>query len=169
LLAALSVCKTIKSVCDLDVKIKWPNDVLINGRKVCGILLESESKKDGFEFVVLGIGINLNTDVDLLSKDFVATSIAYELGIKLDFYGFFKKLLLNLDKYYKFFSQEKYDIILKEYRKNSDTIGRQVCIDVSSGKIEGNALDVDSCGFLIIKTSSEKHKTITSGDCFYIK
>lgn len=169
LVAALSVSKTISSICDLDVSIKWPNDVLINGKKTSGILLESESKKDGLGYVVLGIGINLNTDVDMFSKDFAATSIAYELGIKLDYYGFLKKLLLNLDYCYRLFKEEKYDNILSEWKKNSDTIGKRVCINMPSEKIEGKAFDIDSSGFLMIETNSGERKTVTSGDCFYIE
>lgn len=169
LLAALSVCKTIKSVCDLPVAIKWPNDVLIDGKKVCGILLESESSKDGLGYVVLGMGINLNIDIDVFSKDFVATSISHEIGIKLDYYGFLKKLLLNLDYYYQLFKEEKYNNILSEWKKNSDTIGKRVCINTSSEKMEGKAFDVNQSGFLIIEMDSGEHKRITSGDCFYIE
>ena len=169
LLAALSVCKTITSVCDLYVKIKWPNDVLINGKKVCGILLESESNKDGLDYVVLGFGINLNVEVDALPNGFNATSISREIGIKLDYYVFLKKLLLNLSEIYTFFIEKKYAILLKEWKVNSDTIGKQVCIDTPSGKINGKAVDIDQSGFLVVVTDSGEHKKITSGDCFYIK
>ena len=169
LFAALSVCKTITSVCDLYVKIKWPNDVLINGKKVCGILLESESSKDGLDYVVLGFGINLNVGVDVLPNEFNATSISREIGIKLDCHAFLKKLLLNFSETYSFFIEKKYAILLKEWKVNSDTIGKQVCIDTPSGKINGKAVDIDQSGFLVVTTDLGEHKKITSGDCFYIK
>jgi len=168
LLAALSICETVKSICDLDVKIKWPNDVLINGRKVSGILLETESKKDLIDHVIIGIGINLNIDLDMLSKEFNATSISYEIGIKLNYFDFFKKVLFQLDKFYKIFSEGKYDIVLSEWKQNSDTIGKNVKIKSSNEEMLGKAINIDENGFLIIKTESGENKKITSGDCFYI-
>lgn len=169
LVSALSVCKTIESICDLDVKIKWPNDVLINGKKICGILLESDSDRNKINFIILGIGINLNIDTNSLSKDFNATSLSYEFGINLDFYDFFKKLLMNLDKYYKIFNNHDFNQILFEWKKNSDTIGKKIVIKTSNEEIKGKAFDVDENGFLVIQTDSGEYKKITSGDCLYLK
>ena len=167
LLAALSVCKTITSICDLNVAIKWPNDVQIDGKKVSGILLESESNTGRLDYVILGVGINLNTDIDLLPAEFNATSIASEIGIKLDYHVFLKKLLSKLDKYYALFNEEKYESILKEWKEHSDTIGRKVRITSSNENICGVASDIDESGFLIVKTNAGDIKKITSGDCFY--
>lgn len=169
LIGALSVCKTITSFSDLYVKIKWPNDVLINGKKASGILLESESDRNGLKYVILGIGINLNTDLSHLSEELhsVSTSISYEIGIKLNYYDFLKKLLVNLDKYYTLFDENKYDAIIKEWKENSDTLGRKVTIDTSTEKITGTAYDIDESGFLIIKTDDGNIKKITSGNCIY--
>jgi len=169
LLAALSVCKTITSICDLNVTIKWPNDVQIDGKKVSGILLESESNNGGLDYVILGIGINLNTDIDLFPEEFNATSIANEIGIKLSYHVFLKKLLLNLDKYYALFNEKKYESILQEWKEHSDTIGRKVRIKLSNENIGGIAYAVDESGFLIVKTDAGDIKKITSGDCFYIE
>jgi len=170
LIGALSVCNTISSIADLYVKIKWPNDVLINGKKVCGILLESESEKNNLKYVILGIGINLNTDMSILSPDIklISTSISNEIGIKLNYFDFLNKLLINLDKYYKMFVEEKFESIIKEWKNNSDTIGKKVVIDTSTEKISGTAIDVDESGFLIVKTDVGEIKKITSGDCIYL-
>ena len=92
-----------------------------------------------------------------------------QIGIKLDFHAFLKKLLLNLSGTYAFFVEKKYSVLLKEWEVNSDTIGKQVCIDTPSGKINGKAVDIDQSGFLVVVTDSGEHKKITSGDCFYIK
>jgi len=170
LVGALSVCKTITSFSDLYVKIKWPNDVLTNGKKISGMLLESESDKNGLKYVILGIGINLNTDLSALSKKLhsVSTSISYEIGINLNYYDFLKKLLVNLDKYYTMFDENKYDAIIKEWKDNSDTLGRKVTVDTSTEKITGTTYDIDESGFLIIKTGDGSIKKITSGDCIYL-
>jgi len=169
LIGALSICKTITSISDLFVKIKWPNDVLIDGKKTSGILLESESGKNKLKYVILGIGINLNTDMSSLSDDLqsVSTSISNEIGIKLDYFVFLKKLLINLDKYYTLFVENKHELLIKEWKNNSDTIGRKIIIDTSTEKINGTAVDVDESGFLIVKTDDGGIKKITSGDCIY--
>jgi len=169
LVAALSVYNTIYSLCDLDVKIKWPNDVIINGKKISGILIESESKNNSLDFVVIGIGFNLNVDVDIFPEEYNATSLSYEIGINLDYYDFLKKLLFTLDKYYSLFINEDYDTILNEWRKNSDTIGKNVVINLKDKKISGRAVDIDENGFLIILDEYGNKTKITSGDCFYIK
>ena len=171
LIGALCVCETITSISDLNAKIKWPNDVLINGKKVSGILLESESCKDKLKYVVLGIGINLNIEIFSLSDElqFNSTTISNEIGIKLNYYDFLKKLLLNLDKYYNYFCKKKFDTIIKQWKRNSNTIGRKVTIDTSNEKLIGNAIDIDESGFLIIKTDVGKIKKITTGDCIYLE
>jgi len=170
LIAALSVCKTIKSITDLNVNIKWPNDVLINDKKTCGILLESETKKNEIDFVILGIGLNLNTDMSSISKEIqsISTSIANEIGIMLNYFDFLEKLLTFFNKYYKMFVEKKYDFLINEWKNNSDTINKKVTIDTSDKKITGIAIDIDESGFLIIKTDTDEIKKITTGDCFYI-
>jgi len=170
LLGALSVYKTIKEITDLNVKIKWPNDVMINGKKACGILLESESDKDQLKYIILGIGINLNNDISSLSKELhsVSTTISNEIGIKLNYYDFFEKLLINIEKYYKLFIQDKHDVLISEWKQNSDTIGRKITINASNEEIIGTAVDIDEFGFLLIKTDNNEIKRITTGDCIYI-
>lgn len=169
LIGALSICKTITDLSDLYVKIKWPNDVLINDKKVSGILLETEFAKDKIKYVILGIGINLNTDISALGQKLKSnsTSISYEIGIKLDYHDFFRKILINLDKYYTMFDEKQYDKIILEWKNNSDTLGKKITIDSSSGKINATAMDIDESGFLIVKTDDGEIKKITSGDCFY--
>jgi BirA family biotin operon repressor/biotin-[acetyl-CoA-carboxylase] ligase len=171
LIGALSVCKTITSISDLNVIIKWPNDVLIKGKKVSGILLESESDKNNLKYVVLGIGINLNIELSALSEELHSnsTSIAHEIGIKLNYYDFLKKLLLNLDNYYMLFDENKFDFLIKEWKENTDTLGKKVIIDTSTEKISGRAVDIDDCGFLIVVTETGQTKKITSGDCIYLE
>ena len=131
--------------------------------------MESESDKNGLKYVILGIGINLNTDLSKLSKELhdASTSIFYEIGIKLDYYDFLKRLLVNLDRYYTMFDENKHKQIIQEWKNNSDTIGRKATVDLSSEKITGTVIDVDEFGFLIIKTEDGEVKKITSGDCIY--
>jgi len=171
LIAALSICETINSLYAISSTIKWPNDVRINGKKVAGILLESEADGNKIDFVILGIGVNLNTDVTQLPPELksTSTSIAHEFNQSVDYYAFFKHLFLTLNKNYSIFLNQDVNSILSEWKKHSDTLGRNVRVVTSSDETVGKAFDIDESGFLIIETDLGVHKKITSGDCFYIE
>ena len=170
LVASLVVSKTINSY-NLSSNIKWPNDVRVNGKKIAGILLESEAHENKVEYIILGVGINLNIDTDFLSKKIrlISTSLSREIGNSVDYHSFFKKLLFNFDKYYKLFLDKKYDFILKEWKNQSDTLGRRVRINTASEQIIGKAYDIDQSGFLIVIGDSGERKKVASGDSFYIE
>jgi BirA family biotin operon repressor/biotin-[acetyl-CoA-carboxylase] ligase len=169
LIAALAVSKTIDYY-GLHSKIKWPNDVMVNGKKIAGILLESIIKEEKLEYVILGIGINFNIDINFLSEDIRnnVTSMFYELKISLDYYNFLKKLFMFVDRYYTLFLKGNFNAILREWKENSDTIGKGIRIYTGSEEIIGRVYDIDQSGFLIVKTISGERKIITSGDCFYL-
>ncbi|GAG79603.1 unnamed protein product, partial [marine sediment metagenome] len=118
LVAALSVCETIIALNRLSAAIKWPNDVRINGKKVAGILLESEADGNKIDFVILGIGINLNTDLNLLSPELRSnsTSVSHELNQSVDYYAFLKHLFLTLDRHYIKFINQCINSILSEWK-----------------------------------------------------
>ncbi len=171
LMTALAVSKAITSCYKLQTKIKWPNDVRINGKKVAGILLESEHAGNQLKYVVLGIGINLNNKPDSFPSELKnsTTSLSFELTSKVDYYKFLENLLIILDKYYSMFLNGAFNMILNEWRINSDTLDKKVIIETSSDKIKGKAIDIDQSGFLIVATESGETKKITSGDCIYFK
>ena len=171
MVGSLSVCKTINSLYGLSSTIKWPNDVMINRKKVAGILLEAELDNDKVDYVVLGIGLNLNTNLDLLPPElrYNSTSIFNELNQTVDHHSFLKHLFMTLNEHYSKFINQDINSILSEWKKQSDTIGRNVRILTSSEKIIGKAFDIDESGFLIITTNLGEQKKITSGDCFYIE
>jgi BirA family biotin operon repressor/biotin-[acetyl-CoA-carboxylase] ligase len=123
------------------------------------------------EYIILGVGINLNTDTNLLSEKirFISTSLSEEIGNSVDYYNFLKILLFNFDKYYKLFLDKKYDSILKEWKNQSDTLGRRVRIATDSEQIIGKAYDIDQSGFLIVIGDSGEYKKVASGDSFYIE
>lgn len=165
---AVAISKTISNY-NLCPKLKWPNDVRVNGKKIAGILLGSEVSDDKLNYVVLGVGINLNIKINSLSKNIRrnSTTMLEEIGSQIDYYSFIKNLLLNLDKYYKLFRDKKYTLIIKEWKKHSDTIGRMVEIITPSRRIIGEAYDINESGSLIIMKDSGKKITISSGDCTY--
>lgn len=168
LLAALAVSKTI-GIYGISSAIKWPNDVRVNKRKIAGILLESDVYKNKLRFVILGIGINLNVDMNLFSdeiKDYT-TSILSELNTPVDYCKFLENLILTLDKYYSMLKNGEFTCIISEWKDLSDTLNRRVKIITSSEEIIGKAYDIDNSGFLIVITESGEYKKIMSGDCLY--
>jgi len=184
-IAALGIAETIRKLYSLDALIKWPNDILIrsqletiraNGRmrkkeyrifkKVCGILTEMGAEQDTINYVVIGIGANLNVDVKQFPIGFRknTTSIEKELGRRIDRVEFTKRMLEKIENFYLLFKKRGFAPILKEWKDLSATLGRR--IKVVSGKriIEGKAIDIDSDGALIIRTKEGKKERILAGD-----
>lgn len=166
LFSSLAVCKTIRQMLDLPAFIKWPNDVLINNKKVCGILTELNGETDKINFVIIGIGININTKKELLP---VGTSLLEEKGETIPRVGFVKELFLNLDRYYKIFNNNKLDEILKEYKKMSVVLDRQVQINYHNRLISGVAIDVDTDGALIVRMDSGFQERVLAGDLVMLR
>jgi len=162
LFSALSVAKTIRETLSLDAFIKWPNDVLINSQKICGVLTEMNAETDKINFVIIGVGININTKKEDLPKG--ATSIMEELGRELSRVEVVRDIFKNLDKYYKLFKSGDMGEIIKEYKEFSNFLGTRVQVAYHDTKIEGYAIDVDSDGALILRMDSGLNERILAGD-----
>ena len=169
LIAALAVAETITSY-QLQVAIKWPNDVRINKKKTAGILLESETNGSRIDFLILGVGINLNTKNRHFPQELRKniTSLAQELGTTIEPERFLKELIIRLDQQITRFYQGKTKEILADWKHRSDTLGKQVKILTSQGEITGKAVDVDPSGFLIVASDKGERNVITAGDCLYL-
>jgi BirA family biotin operon repressor/biotin-[acetyl-CoA-carboxylase] ligase len=168
LVAALAVSKTIRKY-GISAAIKWPNDVRVNKKKIAGILLESEVIENHLCYVILGIGVNLNIDVNLFSKELkdAVTSLSHKLHSTVDYHKFLENLLLSLSEYYTMFINGEFDRIVSEWKILSDTIDQRVHIVTSSDEILGKAYDVDKSGFLLVITDTGEYRKIMSGDCLY--
>lgn len=162
LLSSLCVAKTIREVLNLPAFIKWPNDILVNNRKVCGILTELNGETDKINFVIAGIGVNINTKKELLPEG--ASSLALEKGRELNRLEFVKELLRNMDEYYRIFTKGKTDDIIKEYKKLSAVLDKAVQINYHNKLISGYAVDVDREGALILRMDSGFNERILAGD-----
>ena len=167
--AAFAVAKTIE-VYGLHPTIKWPNDVRVNKKKIAGILLESELNGNALSFVIIGMGINVNNDASSFSSDIRArsTSIMSEVGTSVDYFSFLRTLLIQINEVYDWFTQRMYSKIINEWKTYSDTLGQDIQVQTSTELIQGMAVDIDSLGFLIVKTTQGERKKIYSGDCLYL-
>src|SRR5271157_235986 len=164
LLAAVSVTKALRGA-GLEAVIKWPNDVLVNGKKICGILTEMSAETDAVNFIILGIGVNVNNEMPLET----ATTMRSELGRKVDRVKFVQSLLEILEEDYLTFKNEGFTPILWSWRRYSDTLGRQVEVIYQDEVISGVAQDVDDDGSLLVKTEDGSMRKIVSGDCKHLK
>ena len=124
LLAGVAVAKAIRNF-GLPAKIKWPNDVLINGKKVCGILTEIGAEMDSIQYIVVGIGIDANVDMETFPGDIrdISTSLKNELGHDINRIEFVQILLFELESLYMKFQKEGFSSIMGEWRLMSATIG----------------------------------------------
>jgi len=164
LLAAVSVTKALRGA-GLEAVIKWPNDVLVNGKKICGILTEMNAETDAVNFIILGIGVNVNNDVPLET----ATTMRAELGHEADRVGFVQSLLETLEEDYLTFHEEGFTPILWSWRRYSDTLGRMVEVTSQDEVITGLAQDVGEDGSLLVKIKDGSVRTIVSGDCQHLR
>jgi len=166
--AALALTKTIESY-GLHATIKWPNDVRVNDKKIAGILLESEVFEQTINYVVVGIGMNLNIDMTLLSADIQprSTSMIHELGSPLDYHEFLRIFFIQFSNFYKLFVEKQYDRIIDEWKNHTDTLGKTIRVQTSKETLQGIAFDIDQSGFLLLRTERGETKKIMSGDCLY--
>lgn len=164
LLAAVSVTKALREA-GAEAVIKWPNDVLVSGKKICGILTEMSAETDAVSFIVLGIGVNVNNDSPLET----ATTLKAELGHEVSRVKFVQGLLESLEEDYLTFKEQGFTPILWSWRRYSDTLGRPVEVTYQGEVIQGIAQDVASNGALIVKLKNGGTRTIVSGDCIHLK
>ncbi len=118
LMTSLAVAKTTSQLFNLKTEVKWPNDVLVNAKKVCGILTEASTRGDVTNFVVVGIGINANVELDSLPRQEGenATSLKHELKREIDRERFLRVLLEKMEHYYVMLAEGKFNPILKEWK-----------------------------------------------------
>lgn len=160
LMASVAVATTIRRLYELDALVKWPNDVLICGKKVCGILAEMESGMDKVKFINIGVGVNANTAVSDFAE--TATSLREALGRSISRQEFVRELIAEIDRRRDSLTDAS---MLEEWRHLSATLNRDVRIAATDGVIEGRALDIDSTGALILRQEDGSVKKAVAGDC----
>ena len=167
LVAAVSVAQAVRSATGLPALIKWPNDILIGNNKLCGILTELKAEQDAAVFVILGIGINVNTKLSLLPKG--ATSISKELGRDFSKIDLAKALLKSIEEHYNLFKENKFKNIIKEWRNLSAILGSRVKIIDKARTIEGQAIDIDEAGALVVRLDTGFSERVLAGDVHLVR
>lgn len=166
LLTAVAVCRAIKRIASIQVGIKWPNDLLVNDRKVCGILLESVAEDERLIHVIAGIGISVNLDEQdypsALGK--IATSLKIECGQEIDRATLLAEVLLEWEQLYKLYEEKGFGTIRTLWEANSVMIGRSVTIETPYGVAQGTAQGLDEMGALVLQLPNGAVQKVFSGD-----
>ncbi|NQT90039.1 MAG: biotin--[acetyl-CoA-carboxylase] ligase [Candidatus Omnitrophica bacterium] len=162
LTSAVSVATAIRDETGIPAVIKWPNDIFVDAKKVSGILTEMEAECDSVKFLVLGIGINCNTKLSELPKG--AGSLLAAGGEAVSRVGLTRTILEKLEQNYKLFTKEGFSPMITEWRNLSTTLGKRVRATCMHKKIEGEAMDIDSDGALIVRLDNGFRERILAGD-----
>ena len=167
LTASVSVARAIREVSGLEAVIKWPNDVLIDSKKVCGILLEMKAEQDRLDFVIVGIGINVNTPGRLIPKG--GTSVKEESGEEVSRIALTRKVLEDLEEEYLLLSKGGFPKIVEEWKELSHMLGSRVRVVLSNREFEGQAIDVDKDGTLLVRLDNGFIEKVFSGDVMMVR
>ena len=165
--AGLAVAEVLRKLYGLKVETKWPNDVLVKGRKVCGILTEMNTTGEKVNYVIVGVGVNANFDVKkAFPEDLktVATSLENELGRKVRLEELFRALLEKLENIYGLFLEEGFGPVLGKWKTYAGFLGCQVEVASRTEKWVGLALDVENDGALIMRLEDGTVKRVFVGD-----
>ncbi|MFO7155332.1 MAG: biotin--[acetyl-CoA-carboxylase] ligase [Pseudomonadota bacterium] len=162
---AVAVAEALRSF-GADARIKWPNDVEVSGRKICGILLELSARGENVDFAVAGIGVNLEGDLCALGPEVAAraTTLQAELGIRPGRDEVLRRILEALWAQVDRLQREGFDPIRQRYLELSSTVGARVRLAEPERMVEGVAVDVDGEGALWVEIDGGGRERFLSGD-----
>jgi BirA family transcriptional regulator, biotin operon repressor / biotin---[acetyl-CoA-carboxylase] ligase len=165
-LSVVAVARAIEKCTELVPQIKWPNDILVSGKKVAGLLNEMNAETEKVNFVVLGIGVNLNMRLSQLGEGVrhPATSLLEEGGVEVDRVRFARTLLVELDELYDRFLIEGEGPVRAEWLERSAIRGRQVRVSCGAREFTGVVQGVDAFGALLVQPADGPLETVLSGD-----
>ena len=166
ILAGVAVADVLESYCPDRIKLKWPNDVLIDGKKVCGILSQMKTAASEVDFIVLGIGINVNISYSQFPKEIcnLATSLAIETGREISRQELIISLYENLGKWYKHLMQDGFGRVKEKWLSMSPMIGELVQVMFQEEAVSGKAIGIDEDGSLILLATGNKELKVSAGD-----
>jgi BirA family biotin operon repressor/biotin-[acetyl-CoA-carboxylase] ligase len=165
--ASLAVAEVLHEKYLLGTETKWPNDVLVSGKKICGILAEMRTKDEKVNYVILGVGVNANfrpDDVFPKSVRIKATSIESELGKKIRLENLLRMLLEKMEMIYDSYLEVGFAYLLEEWKKYARFLGHRIVVRDRKERLSGLALDVDIEGALVLKLEQGTTRRILVGD-----
>lgn len=164
LTTAVAVVRAVRRVTEVSPGIKWPNDLLINGKKLGGILTEMETESDRIRHVVIGLGLNVNNLDFPAELKKIATSLAQALGGTFSRVELLKAWLEEFEDLYELFLNQGFADVLSEWKRYAVTLGRPVTVRQGSKAISGQAVDVAPDGALLLQIPGGEVVRVTSGE-----
>jgi BirA family biotin operon repressor/biotin-[acetyl-CoA-carboxylase] ligase len=170
LTGAVAVASAIRTTCGLEAGIKWPNDILISGKKACGLLTEMSAEQDRIRHVVLGIGVDVNMEISELPPEvrLLTTTLAAEAGAKINRIALLQQVLQDLERWYQKLLIHDMDV-LEEWKKLNMTVGNRITVSGAGEALEGLAQGIDRDGRLIVRLDDGTIRTVAAGDVTIVK
>jgi BirA family biotin operon repressor/biotin-[acetyl-CoA-carboxylase] ligase len=166
LLTSVAAAEALFSLTKLPVTIKWPNDILVKGKKIAGILIDIETEMDMVNYIIVGLGLNVNIPYLSLPEEIRndATSVLIETGRYAPRQDIIREYLRLCEKYYVWFNEGRFEEILKKWEKYANIIGQRIRVDLAGKTHMGNVSHIDPDGVLVIIDSTGRTHRIFSGD-----
>ena len=170
--SALALSNAIEKTFKISPELKWPNDLTIKGKKIAGMLVDVSLESNRIENMVLGVGINFDVDVKQIKKilkdtpNFYGIATLSEQKKKVKPVQLVQMFLVELEKIYELLNAKQTKKIISEWTKRSSTIGKNVELETTDGKIKGKAMKIDEDGALIISSNGKTNKII-AGDIIH--
>lgn len=164
--AAVAVWRAIHAVTGLSPEIKWPNDILIGGKKVVGILTELSAEVDRVKHITLGVGVDVNLAASEFSPELrkIATSLRVECGKPIVRAELATAILRELDGDYARVCEGEFPVLADEWEARCSTIGKQVMVGIGERKLRGRAEALDDDGALLLRTEHGRLERVIGGD-----
>jgi BirA family biotin operon repressor/biotin-[acetyl-CoA-carboxylase] ligase len=166
LLAGVGAARAVAAATGLRPLLKWPNDVLVNGRKVVGILAEMSADAEAITSILLGLGLNVNAAEEDFPPEIreTATSLRREGKRSFSRVDLVKKLLQELEALYEDYLEKGFAPVKALWREMSHTLGREVQVELMDRAIHGLAVDIDASGCLVVRTGDGRDVMVSAGD-----
>lgn len=165
-LSAVAVAESLSQLYQLPARVKWPNDVLVNGRKIAGLLNEMNAETEQVHFVILGVGVNLNMTGEQFPEElnYPATSVFLETGEKVDRVLFIRTFLEKLDGFYTEFIADGFVPIRRRWEALCELMNARVRIDQQQGALQGTVVGLDNDGALRLQLDDGRVERVLAGD-----
>lgn len=162
LLSAVSICEAVKAITGLDAQIKWPNDIVFHQKKLGGILTELNAEMDEVNFMIIGIGLNVNNDKKTLISG--GTSLKEQKKENINRVNLLQEVLRRIEANYLLLQDKGAGPIIEKWREYNLTLGRRVKVYCHKEHIEGQAVDIDKDGGLLVRKDSGVTVKVMAGD-----
>ncbi len=166
LITAIAVVRAIEEITGIEPEIKWPNDILLDGKKMTGILTELQAEADKINFLIIGVGMNVNHQLEDFPPEVreMATSLAIKQGEQISRVALIQSFLKNFEKYYQIYTEKGFAPLKIIWETYATSIGKSIIARTVSGVIAGKALGISEEGVLLIQDDEGKIHHVYSAD-----